>query len=84
MITVSIKTWLSLMSIDSMMASTVGTSSFWVITTRPLMRLSARTVTLSLLSSPAFDSPVRWLAGLRAWEVPRVTLPLAPALAFWF
>ena len=91
-IAVSMRTCESLTSIDSIIDSTVGTSSFWVITTRPFMRLSARTVVLSFVSSPAFGSPVRLLAGAFACVVvrcgcaPRVRLLLCPDLdaAFWF
>ena len=86
MMTVSISTCASLMSIASMMASTVGTSSFWVITTRPLMRLSARTVVFSLESSPACGSPVRLLVDGRDAE-PVVMFAPPPvevfAAAFW-
>ena len=89
MMTVSISTCESLMSIDSMICSSVGTSSFCVMTTRPLMRLSWRTVVFSFESSPALTSPVRWLADFFAADVPpvgvlRVRLPPDPCLAFWF
>ena len=86
-ITVSIKTCESLMSIDSMICSMVGMSSVRAITTSPLMRLSASTVTLSFESSPAFDSPLRWFTDLRwfaAVAVERVRLPPLPDFAFWF
>ena len=91
MMTVSIKTWESFTSIASMMLSTTGTSSLFVITTRPLMRLSARTVVFSLESSPGFASPVRWFALLRAaWfgcapvgVETRVVPPCPRAAAFW-
>ena len=75
------------MSIDSMIASMVGTSSLSVITTSPFMRLSARTVVFSLESSPAFDSPVRWLAdffGAAGVVLFWVRLPPVPDFAAWF
>ena len=68
----------------------VGTSSFSVMTTIPLMRLSARTVVFSFVSSPALASPLLWFAGFLAddavCELFRVRLPPLPdlALAFWF
>ena len=79
-------TWLSLMSIDSMICSMTGTSSLFVMTTMPLMRLSASMVVFSFESSPVFASPVRWFTDF-FWEVPVVTLLFCPPacleLAFW-
>ena len=94
MMTVSMRTWLSLTSIASMMLSTTGTSSLLVITTSPLIRSLARTVVFSFESSPGFASPVRWFALLRAADAAfapcepvgletRVVPPCPRAAAFW-
>ncbi len=67
----------------------VGISSVRAITTSPFMRLSARTVTFSLESSPAFDSPLRWFAPVfelddEREDVLRVKFPPEPDFEFWF
>ena len=76
-ITVSMSTCESLTSISSMTSLTARMSALRAITTIPLMRLSARILMLSLLSSPRDEDALFENVGLAVCG--RVAAPPAPA-----
>ena len=92
MMTVSMSTWDSFTSMFSITSLMARMSALRAMTTMPLMRLSASTFTLSLLSSPRREALVFWNVGLFAAPgrgvagrcVVRLRVVAAPLFAFAF